>query len=214
MTDLDNDDSVEDFSDFKQTPEVGDLKRLNEAIEYAAKVQEGIKTLTTRAKNGSTLLNNLIEKEIPEMMQACGYKPGDSITYGGITVTLEKKAYGNVPSMSAINDEKDPNHRQQLVDRRNKGMVILDKIAPSLIKRRYEISVDREEVDTAKSLKKMLEETGVEFIEGLSVHPATLSKWIEEKQESGYAFSEEEDYAFGRLSKRRVKIKIKGEKND
>jgi hypothetical protein len=210
----DNEEDIQDFAEFKPQPEVGDLKRLNEAIKHADEVQTGIKKLTDHAKRGEKKLKGLIEEEIPQMMLACGYKPGDSITYGGITVKLEKKSYGNVPSASAINDEKDPDRRSELVARRNKGLEILDSIAPSLIKRKYEISLDREEVDQARSLKETLEESGVEFVEGLSVHPSTLSKWIEEKLKDGYVFSEEEDYAFGRFSSNKVKISRKGNQDE
>lgn len=204
----DTDATEEDWSSFKSGPEAGDLKVLNDLIEQAAKVKEGIKKMEDRTNNGKALLRNYVENEIPEMMSRCGFKVGDFITYGGVKVELKSDTYCNVPSISAINDEKDDNRREELKARRETGLAILEEKAPTLIKRKYEITVDRSRPDQAECVKNLLTEMEdpPEWSEGLSVHSATLGKWIKELKSAGQAFTEEENWAFGIFPRKIVKI--------
>lgn len=202
------DQSDDDFGEFAPKPEVGDLKVLNEMIERVAEIQRGIKKLETRTAEGKALFKSLVETEIPQKMQACGFKEGDCISYAGIKVQLKADTYCNVPSISAINEEKDEKKRDELVARRAAGLAILEEKAPTLIKRKYEIVVDRERPDQAECVKNLLEsmEDAPEWTEGLSVHPATLGKWVKEVKATGQTFTEEEEWAFGIFPKKVAKI--------
>lgn len=202
------DQSDDDYGDFTPKPEVGDLKILNEMIERVAAVQQGVKKLETRTAEGKALLKSLTEVEIPQKMQACGFKEGDCISYAGIKIELKIDTYCNVPSISAINDEKDENKRAELIARRDAGLEILEEMAPTLIKRKYEIVVDRERPDQAELVKDLLEnmEDAPEWTEGLSVHPATLSKWVKERKSTGKTFSERAEWAFGIFPRKIAKI--------
>lgn len=203
-----DDTTEEDWSAFKQGPETGDLRVLNDLIEKAAKVKAGIKTLEDRTSNGKALLRNYVENEIPEMMSRCGFNVGDTVSYGGVKVELKSDTYCNVPSISAINDEKDDSRREELKARRETGLAILEEKAPTLIKRKYEITVDRDRPDQAECVKNLLTEMDdpPEWNEGLSVHPQTLAKWVKEVKSTGQAFTEEENWAFGIFPRKIAKI--------
>ena len=205
---LDDSPDGEDWSQFKPEPEVGDLKILNDLVKRAAEVKEGIKKLETRTETGKTLFKNLMETEIPEMMSRCGFQVGDTVSYGEVKVELKSDTYCNVPSLSAIADEKDDKRREELSARRETGLAILEEKAPSLIKRKFEISLDREDVNKARCVKQMLTdmEDPPEWSEGLSVHPATLSKWVKEVKATGQAFTDEEQWAFGIFPRKVAKI--------
>src|SRR5690606_39861378 len=107
-----------------------------------------------------------------------------------------------------IENEKDEDRRNELTARRTKGLEILEEKAPTLVKRKYEIVIDRERLDQVESVRNMLEEMTdpPEWNEGKSVHSATLGKWIKEVKASGHAFTPEEEWAFGIFPKDVAKI--------
>lgn len=205
MTDFDN----EEWSEFRPEPEVGDVKVLNDHIKRAAEIQEGLKKLDDRSSKGKAMLKDLLEVQIPDLMARCGFGKKDGVLIGGVKVTVQEDSYGNVPSVSAIADEKDDARRALLVDRRVKGLAILKDKAPNLIKHKYEISFDREDVEGVQAFQAKLDEMEdpPEVIEGMSVDPRTLTKWINETKEDGYNFTDEEVYAFGIYPRRIAKIK-------
>lgn len=207
MTDFTED--SEDWSEFKPSPETGDLKVLNEHIQKATEIQDGLKKLDARAANGKQMLKDLLEQQIPELMSRCGFQAGDGISFGGVTVTVKSDSFANVPSISAIEDEKDDDRRAQLLDRRHKGLAILEDKAPALIKRKFEIQFEKDDVEEARAFEDMLDSCPdmPPVVKGLSVHPATLTKWINEVKETGYNFTDEEVYAFGIYPRRVAKIK-------
>lgn len=200
--------SDDDFSSFEQAPEVGDLKILNDMVKRAAEIQAGIKKLETRTEEGKALFKNLMEVELPQKMTACGLQVGDAISYGGIKVELKADTYCNVPSISAINDERDEKKREELIARREAGLAYLEQEAPTLIKRKYDITIDREKPDQAYSVRQLLTEMKdpPEWNEGLSVHPATLGKWVKEVKATGKAFPEHIEWAFGIFPRKIAKI--------
>lgn len=206
---LEDDSPVEEnWDEFKVEPEVGLAKVLNEKVKLAAEVKAGIAQLENRTEKGKAMLKDLLEVQIPQLMERSGMQVGDAISYGGIKVELKSDTYANVPSISAINDEKDEKKKKELSERRAAGLAILEEMAPTLIKRKYEITVDRENVTQAQSVKNLLEEMEdpPEWTEGLNVHPATLSKWVREKKSTAYAFTPHQEWAFGLFPKKVAKI--------
>lgn len=202
------DQSDEDFSQFAPKAEVGDLKVLNEMIERVAKVQRGVKKLESRTEEGKALLKSLIEVELPQKLQACGFNVGDGYSHAGIKVELKSDVYCNVPSISAINGERDEKKREELIARREAGLAYLEQEAPTLIKRKYDITIDRTRPEQAQSVRQLLTEMEdpPEWNEGLSVHPATLGKWVKEVKATGKAFPERVEWAFGIFPRKIAKI--------
>lgn len=204
-----NEDENEDWSEFKPQPETGDLKVLNDHIKQADEIQLGLKKLNDRCEVGKAKLKDLLEKQIPELMARCGFSEGDSVSYGGVTVTVKQDTYSNVPSLSSIEAEKDDARRAELMDRRVKGLAILEEKAPSIVKRKFEIEFEKEDVEKAKEFAEMLDsmENPPQYMNSLSVHPQTLTRWVNEKKKEGYNFTPEEEYAFGLFPRRVAKIK-------
>lgn len=198
----------ENWDEFKPEPELGLAKVLNEKVKQAAEIKAGIAKLESRTEQGKSLLKDLLEVQIPQLMERSGMQVGDAISYSGIKVELKSDTYANVPSISAINDEKDEKKRQELIDRRAAGLAILEEMAPTLIKRKFDITIDREQPEQAQLVKNLLEEmeNPPEWTEGLNVHPATLSKWVREKKSTAYAFTPHQEWAFGLFPKKVAKI--------
>lgn len=202
------DQETPDFSEFAPSPTTGDMKVLSELVQRAAEIKEGLKKLEDRSKIGEDLLKDLLEVQIPELLQNSGMKPGDKVSFGGITVELKSDVYCNIPAMSSIDKERDPDRRRELSDRRNKGLAYIEREAPSLIKRKYEIELDRDSQDAALLLESKIAEmeNPPEFTQGRTVHPQTLAKWIKEKQDQGHEFSEEIKEVLGYFPRRVAKI--------
>jgi hypothetical protein len=208
MTDFNHENESEDWSEFKPSPETGDLKVLNELIQRAADIEAGLKKLDSRTRTGKALLDDLLTNQIPAMFARCGLGKEGSITFNGITVTVKHSSFANVPSPSSIDSEKDDERRKELLDRRLKAMAILEEKAPTLIKRKYEIQFEKDQAEEALAFEQQLAEIpdAPPVVKGLSVHPATLSKWVAEKKSEGYNFNSEEEYAFGIYPKQVAKI--------
>jgi hypothetical protein len=204
----DTDSAEEDWGSFKEETAVGDLKILNALVARAAEIKAGIKKMEDRTNHGKSLYKDLMETQIPEKMISCGYQVGDSFNHAGVKVELKSDTYCNVPSISAINDEKDDAKRDELIARREAGLSVLEEKAPTLIKRKFEITVDKGDVDQAYEVRHLIETmpNPPEFTEGLSVHPQTLAKWVKEIKATGHAFSPEEEWAFGIFPRKVAKI--------
>ncbi len=206
---IDNEEDVIDFSVYAPAPDVGDLKILNDMVKRAGEIQAGLKKLDDRSKVGKNLLKNLLEEELPAFMQRCGLGKDDSITAGGFTVTIKDDVFCNVPSVSAINDERDADKRAILVDRREKGLYLIEQEAPALIKRKYEVEFGKDEREEALEFEETIAELVDEsrITKGMSVHAQTLGKWFKEKLADGWAPSDEWKYAVEYFPKKVAKIK-------
>jgi hypothetical protein len=204
----DTDSTEEDWGSFKEETAVGDLRILNALVARAAEIKAGIKKMEDRTNHGKSLYKDLMETQIPEKMISCGYQVGDSFNHAGVKVELKSDVYCNIPSISAINDEKDDAKREELIERRRVGLAFLEEEAPTLIKRKYEINIDRNNLYQAQCVKDLLSEMEdpPEWSEGLSVHPQTLSKWVKEITSTGRAFKPEIDWALGRFPRKVAKI--------
>ncbi len=198
----------EDWGSFHEPTAVGDLKIINDMIKRAAELKAGLKKMEDRTAHGKSLLKDLLETQLPEKLLSCGYNVGDKISHAGVSIELKSDTYCNVPSISAIMDEKDDAKREELSARRDAGLAILEEKAPTLIKRKFEITVDKGDVDQAYKVRHLIETmpNPPEFTEGLSVHPQTLAKWVKEVKATGHAFSPEEEWAFGIFPRKVAKI--------
>ncbi len=205
----DTEEDIVDFSAYAPVAEVGDIKILTDMVKRAGEIQAGLKKLDDRSKIGKNQLKSLLEEEIPAKMASCGFGKDDSITAGGFTVTIKDDVYCNVPSVSSINDERDADKRAILVDRRDKGLYLIEQEAPALIKRKYEVEFGKDEREEAlefeETIADLVDESRV--TKGMSVHAQTLGKWFKEKLADGWCPTEEWKYAVGYFPKKVAKIK-------
>lgn len=216
MNDLIQDhEEQEDFSSFTPTPSTGDLLTLNQLVVRAGEIQVGLKKLEERTKTGENLLKDLLENQIPELMKQSGMAVGDFIQVGGFKVELKENDYAGIPALSTIEKERDPERREQLEERRERAFRLIEQKAPSLIKRSFEITFDREQTETSREFYDMVSdfrnvcvEAGekMDVNEGKTVHPRTLAKWVAEYQKEGHNLTVDELDTLGVYTRKVAKI--------
>ncbi len=199
-----------DSHDHTPTPETGDLLRLSNLVKEAGSLDDDIKTLERRVKDKKELRRQLLEVVIPELMQECGGDEGGftKLQLAGFTVELKKQTFAGIPSPSSIAKEKDEDIRDEMIVRRAKALELLEDIAPALLKRSYEIEFDRDSEEQAEEFEAQLGqlENAPQFVKGLSVHPATLAKFINECDLEGRNITAEQRKILGVMSRNVAKI--------
>lgn len=201
-----------DFGQFTPTPETGDLKTLNELVVRAGEIQAGLKKLADRSKTGEKQLKELLETQIPGLMKRSGMAVGDSIKVSGFTVELRENEFAGIPALSTVEKERDSDKREELIARRNKAFELLEILAPSLIKRTFEVSFDKDSDEEAKYFENFINEYDgnepLEITKGKTVHPKTLAKWIKEKRADGTDFTVEVLDTLGSYTREVAKITV------
>jgi hypothetical protein len=193
-------------SEFAPTPDTGEMARLTALVQEAGSADEEIKTLEKRIKEKKELRRQLLDVVIPELMTELGGLT--AIEVAGYKIEVKPQVFAGIPALSTIEKEKDEDVKYEMLARREKALDLLEELAPTLIKRRYEVEFDRDEQEAAERFEQELAgmENPPEFLAGRSVHPSTLVKWIKEKQESGDDLSAEHRKVFGADSRNVAKI--------
>lgn len=196
--------------DHTPTPQTGDLLRLSNLVTEAGNLDDDIKDLERRVKNKKELRRQLLEVVIPELMQECGGE-GTALTnvqFGAFKVELKKQTFAGIPSPSSIAKEKDEDVRDEMIMRRVAALALLEEKAPALLKRSYEIEFDRDSENEAEEFETQLKrlENPPEFVRGLTVHPATLAKWVNECDLEGKNITADERKILGVMSRNVAKI--------
>lgn len=198
------DSNFSDYSEFIPSPLQGDFLKLSEMIQTAYKLQEALKLTQFECSRLQDEYRNLIEREIPQAMETSGVE--EFVATGGIRVKIQLDDFANIPSLSGIDKERDPDVRDRLLDRRNAALTLVAQKAPTLIKRSYEIDFDRDDAERALDLEAKLRQGGVPFIKGETVHPKTLAKWVKDCKLEGIHLSQEELETLGVFTKKVAKI--------
>ena len=196
-----------DYSEFAPSPEGSrEMGVLEDLVKQAGEAQAQIKAHEAFVKDQKALLKNLLEDRIPDFCKTHGNI--ESITLCGFKVELKSQAFAGIPSPSSIEREKDEDVKAELIERRNKALALLEKIAPALLKRSYEIEFDRDEMTDADRFEEQLQtlENPPTFVKGLTVHPKTLAKWAKEKEAEGDHISKEDRDILGILTRTVAKI--------
>lgn len=192
------------------TPQTGDLLRLSNLVQEAGALDDDIKDLERKVKNKKELRRQLLEVVIPDLMQEMGGEGADlsKLQLGAFTVELKKQTFAGIPSPSSIAKERDEDVRDEMIMRRSAALALLEEKAPALLKRSYEIEFDRDSEDEAEEFETQLKrlENPPEFIRGLTIHPATLAKWINECDLEGKNITAEERKILGVMSRNVAKI--------
>lgn len=196
--------------DHTPTPQTGDLLRLSNLVQEAGTLDDEIKALEKRVKDKKELRRQLLEVVIPELMQECGGDEGGftKLQLGAFTVELKKQTFAGIPSPSSIAKERDEDVRDEMIARRQAALALLEEKAPALLKRSYEIEFDRDSEEEADAFEAQLEEleNAPQFVKGLSVHPATLAKWVNECDLEGKNITADERKILGVMSRNVAKI--------
>jgi hypothetical protein len=200
-----NDDfELEDYGDHTPKPDTGAMLQLVQLVERAATIEAGIEKLQQRLKAGENELQDLLEKQIPDLMESCGQR--HCTTLSGLEVEIKLQDFANVPAPSTIEKIRDPERREELLQRRNNALRYLDKVAPSLIKREFKVMFGRgEEADARKFAEDLQKRKNpVRCIQGETVDNRTLMKWVKEKKDAGETVDEA---VLGVCSKKIAKVR-------
>lgn len=200
----DDSDHEFDYGDFKASPETGDVKVISELVARANDIQKGLKKLAIRETVGKQLLKDLLENQIPDLMTRAGVT--ELVVAGGIKVKIKPHDFAAIPSLSTIEKEEDPHLRDALLARRRAALSLIEEKAPTLIKRSYAIDFEREDTDKALALERKLDETGVKYDKGETVHHKTLSKWVSEYKAEGGNLTQAEGEILSVFTKTIAKI--------
>jgi hypothetical protein len=189
--------SERNANEFDVNPEHGQLKTIADMVVKATALDIEIRQCEEELKLHKSVLKTLLEIEIPEAMQSCGVE--EFTATGGLKVQLKTDDYASVPSISSIENERDPERRQELSDRRDRAIAILEVKAPSLLKRTYNVMFDRDEQDSAQQFEQELSswDNPPEYQKGVTVHPRTLAKWVTEIKSEGQHLTDDELKALG-----------------
>lgn len=194
-----------DLQEFLPEPTNNDVLRLSNLVKAFTALDEELAQLVDRIAVVKTSRMKLLDTEIPNLMLELGV---EKLQVAGFTVDLDNPTFAGIPSPSAIEKEKDPDAREEMIARREAAFAILEKKAPALIKRSYEIDFDRDEQDEATRFEQQLKGMpgAPKFIKGLSVHPKTLAKWVKELKAEGEHLTDAEKKVLGVASKTVARI--------
>jgi ferredoxin len=201
---VDFDIDFEDYGEHAPKPDTGAMLRLAELVEQAAAVEAGIEKMKQRLASGEALLEDLLERQIPELMESCGQKRCTTLT--GLEVVVELKDFANVPAPTTIEKTRDPERREELLQRRMEALRYIDAEAPSLIKREISVMFGRgQEADAKKFTEDLMKRRNpVKFNERETVDNRTLMKWVKEMKDAGKPVNEK---LLGVCSKRVAKVR-------
>lgn len=181
------------------------MAKLHERIELAVKGQEYIAGLKEKLKTAEARLKDILEKEIPHIMEnEC------SLTHcvsNGLDVELKREIYASLPAMSTIANEKDEDRRQELQDKRDAGIKWLEENGhEDIIKRNFLVEFGRDDQAWANKFRADLKKrkNPLPMKEGEEVNFQTLSALVRSLAEA------HEDYpaeVLGVFHKVQVKIK-------
>lgn len=173
----------EDSSGNKPVP-AGDLKALVARCE-------ALLALEGRIAKGEALLTELkadhrrmTTEEIPATMEALGVR--DLALTRGLRVEVKKVIAASLPSESAVNRERDPETREQMKERYERGIKYLETAGgAAIIKTSVKADLGKDSGKLAKLVLAALKKLKVEATASRGVHPGTLSAWVRERIEAG-----------------------------
>lgn len=124
--------------------------------------------------------------ELPDMMASLELT--EIVLATGHRITIRAITDAHIPSLSGIEKEKDPDAKQEMRDRLERALEYIEEMGGgSIIKRTVtvEFGAGDSEVKKAEEAILALRKLGHHVVQGKTVHPQTLNKWVREKQEAG-----------------------------
>jgi len=153
--------------------------KLSETVEEIKKLEEKSKNLNKT--------KYAVEQELAESLDEAGFTVGSKIQLkNGKSVVLKEYFKASIPSQTAINKERDPVRRQDLINKKEKCLRWLqDNNLDDIIKNNIVASLPKDSNDIANELSLLLEEKGISFTRDESVHPSTLKSTLDLELKKG-----------------------------
>lgn len=151
------------------------------AIKLTEEVDE-LKELELKVKEKKKIINQLKTKDLAELVDAEGYQAGSKITLkNGRIITVKEFFQASIPSLSAIDKEKDELKQIEKQGKREKALKWLnDNGLADIIKNTVTAKFNKEEGDKAKGLLEWLVKKEISAVRDENVHPATLIATLKE----------------------------------
>ena len=180
------------------------IAELQEMIDEAGKLSDEVGELTALLSERQNYLSDLTDKQIPNKMKLCGLK--SLTTEQGYSVEIETDLYAGIPSITAINKERDPVKREYMISRRFDAFEWLERNGhDKIITREVVVQFDKGQKDVADALVEELKNSDrpMHVTEGIDVHHSTLRALLKRLRKESADFPAE---TFGVFDKAVAKV--------
>jgi len=170
-------------------PKAQIILELQEMVDDAGRLKGEVAELSEQLMNKQSALSDLIEDQIPNKLKMCGLKSLE--TEQGYKVEIETDLFASIPSVTAINKERDPVKRQYMVNRRVQAFKWLeDNKHDKIIKREITVEFDKGSKDDADALMEQLKNSDkpMHVTESMDVHPQTIRALLKKLREQSKVF--------------------------
>lgn len=156
------------------------------ALELCS-IQDEIAQLEEKLKAKKGRANEIKTKELAELVDMEGFQAGSKFTLAnGRVVAVKEYFSSSIPTLTAVEKEKDPFKQGVLLERRKGAFKWLDDNKKGdLIKNEVYVKFNREEADKAKLLVQWLTDKGLSCQRDENVHPQTLNAALKEAMANG-----------------------------
>lgn len=171
---------AEDYSALvPSTPANAAMAKLRALVEEYQKVCEFLHKYEELVERGKKREKELREELIPQVCEVdcgqsmCGYPDG-------LKVEVKTDYYANIPAQSTIDKMKDPDEAARLQERLDTAMEWLEANAPTVIKRKFDITFGREDEAWAAKFERDLKQRKkpLNYQRSCTVHPQTLNALV------------------------------------
>lgn len=152
-----------------------DILELQEMIDEAGKLSDEVGELSSQLADKQRYLSDLTDKQIPSKMALLRLTTLG--TEMGYHVQIETDLYAGIPSITAINKERDSVKREYMISRRFDAFEWLEKNGhDKIITREVVVQFDKGQKEVADALVEELKNSDrpMHVTEGIDVHHSTL----------------------------------------
>jgi len=168
----------------EDTKPVGELSAISDMASFLGNKYKELSIVEDQAKRIKEEIHRIESSDLPELMTELGV---EKFTLNdGSSVNIKPIIRGNLPSLSSIAKQKDPEKRAEMMNRYKQGIKYLIKHkAASLVNFTLVADLGKDSKKLSMEAKKALKELGIKAETSEGVHPASLSSWIKERMEAG-----------------------------
>lgn len=185
-------DEKDPFAEFTPQATNEQAAKLEEAIAELQAIEAGLAKLKERMERGKQLAIDLTTKTIPDLMRECGCMEW-KLANSGVRCTIKPRVNFSIPAPTTIAKTKDPDVRAQLEADRVAAMALVEKLAPSLVKRSFDVRFGKDERKLADKFERDLAQrkVPVPVIRSEKVEHQTMKAWLDKRAEKGHITEEE-----------------------
>ena len=174
---------MNDEIDFSKDCKTGDIQLVIEKARELFRLQMEVVKDQEKLDEKIKKIRFIETEELPLICENENFY--DDVSLGnGYKLTLKPVVSGSIPSMSAINKEKDPEKKEELQEQRESCFEFLENNnADSLISTTVKADIKRSEksIENTKKIIDFINSLGLDCFYEKSVHYQTLNSFIKEQ---------------------------------